>query len=674
METTSPTRKRKLRHGLVGLGAATLMFGLTACSAEPPSTPAATEATQAANAAVLEQLPFANKADFKAVRRGRIAALPNHGIVKRADGTVIWDLHSFQYGQNQAAPDTANPSLWREQQLMSVGGLFEVAPHLYQVRGYGVANMTIVEGKMGLIIIDTTLTKETAKAAIDLYRAHRGNKPIVAIIYTHSHADHFGGAGGLVTPKEVAAGKVQIIAPQDFMKESVSENVFAGTVMARRASYQFGNLLPHSATGTLGAGLGLGTAAGTVTLLPPTIEIGPDDKSLTVDGLTFEFMLAPETEAPAEMAIYIPKYKALTLGEDVNHLMHNLYTLRGAKPRNALNWAHALNDALHQWGDKTSVLFNMHTWPVWGQDNIAQMLKLQRDMYKYLNDQTLRLANLGYNMNEAAETIKLPPSLSNFWANRPYYGSVSHNVKGVWSFYLGWFDGNPARLHPLPPSQAGKKFVEYMGGVDSAINKARNDFDQGNYRWVAQVLDKVVSAYPDNQKAKNLLADAETQLGFQSENAIWRNFYLSGAKELRHGIDKHISSPNTKTLSLMRQVPVPSLLQALAIRINGPKAAGHQLAINLNITDQNKRYGLVLENAVLHTQPAVADPDLTLTMSKDALLYLLSGKVPMAELIKAGKIQSKGDLGKFKELSGLLDQFDFWWSIVLPHPGPAQNG
>lgn len=647
------------------LGTALLVGAGSAVAAQQP--PKATTVTKAENAAVLKQLPFDNKQDFKDVRRGFIAAFPDDGKIKNSKGKVIWDLGSYQYGQGKPAPATTNPSLWREQKLLSVGGLFEVTPHIYQVRGGGLANMTIVEGKTGIIVIDTTLTRETAKAAMALYRSQRGDRPIKAIIITHSHADHFGGVLGLVTPEEVKNGKVKVIVPVDFMKEAVSENVYAGNAMARRASYMFGNLLPHSPTGTLGAGLGLGTPAGTVTLVEPSHQITSNQETMIIDGLKFEFMLEPETEAPAEMAVYIPKYHALTLGEDANHLMHNLYTLRGAKPRNALNWSKALNMALERWGEKVDVLFNMHTWPVWGTKNIDKMFRMQRDMYKYLNDQTLRLANEGYNMEEAAATIKLPKKLADYWSNRPYYGSVSHNVKGVWDFYLGWFDGNPAHLNPLPPAAAGKKFVAYMGGAEHVLKLARADYDKGNYRWVVQVVDKVVATDPSNLKAKNLLADAETQLGYQSENAIWRNFYLSGAKELRHGIDKHLLAPNTHSMSIMRALTVPQLLESVAIRLNGPKATGHKFAINLDVTDVGKSFGLVLNHAVLNTEAAVKQPDLTLTLSKDNLIYLLSGKVPMAKLLKSGAVKAEGDLGKFKELAGLLDHFDFWWSLVLPH-------
>lgn len=656
-------------------GVSCIVVGLLALAQPAAQAQEAQEAqeasatTRAANAAVLQALPFSDTSDFANARRGFIAPLPEGGVIRTADGRQIWNLGDYQYGNDQPAPATVNPSLWRQQQLLAIGGLFEVVPGIYQVRSADVSNLTLVEGRTGLIVIDPVLTTETAKAGLDLYRAQRGNKPVVAVIYTHSHIDHFGGVRAVVDEADVKAGKVQIIAPEHFVAEAVSENINTANHMARRASYQFGNLLPRSATGSVSSGLGLGSPAGTITLIRPTREIGAGDPSLVIDGLTFEFLLAPASEAPAEMHFYIREYKALTAAENANHTMHNIQTLRGAKPRDALGWARVLNTTLARWGDQAEVLYGPHHWPVWGRADITRQLKMQRDLYKYLNDQTLRLANHGYNKDEAAEMVVLPEELAQFWANRGYYGTVSHNVKGVWAYYLGWFDGNPANLQPLPPQLAGRKFVEYMGGAERIMARARKDYAAGEYRWVAQVLDTLVSAQPDHQPARRLLADALTQLGYQAESGIWRNFYLTGAKELREGVQRS-ATPNTGSPDLLRSLTVEQLFDAIAIRLNGPKAQGRRIAINIAVTDLKQDYGLVLENAVLNTVAPVAAPDLSLSLPKDALVALLFGKAQLPELVKAGVAKLEGDPAKLAELAGLLDSFDLWWNVATPRPLP----
>ena len=628
---------------------------------------AATDATRSAHAAFVQSLPFDDTRDIDDARRGFLAPLPDNGVVRKADGTVAWDLSSHQYVKDRPAPDTVNPSLWRHQQMLAIGGLFEVVPGIYQVRGVDVSNLTIVEGKTGLIVIDPVMSTETAKVAMDLYRAHRGDqRPVKVVIYTHSHADHFGGVRGLIDEADVVAGKVQIVAPEGFVDELVSENVYAGNHMLRRASYQFGNLLPRGPGGSVGAGIGLSMSAGSISMIRPTVTIGADEPSQVLDGLHFDFLFAPGTEAPAEMHFYIREYRALTAAENINRNQHNVQTLRGAKPRDALGWAKSINATLQRWGAQSDVLYGPHTWPVWGTDRVIELLKMQRDLYKYLNDQTLRMANLGYNMTEAAEAITLPPELGRFWANRDYYGTISHNVKGVWTYYLGWYDGNPARLQPLPPASAGARYVEYMGGADKVIERARKDFAAGDYRWVAQVLDQVVMADPKNGEARALLADALTQLGYQAESAIWRNFYLTGALELRNGV-KRAPVPDTLNVDMMGALTVEQLLDAVAIRLDGAKAQGKSLAINLNVTDTREHHGLLLEHAVLNTVTPVDQPDLELTLPKMTLLALVGGKAKLADLVKAGKVEAKGDRKAFDELVGMLDAFDPWWEVVGPH-------
>ncbi|WP_043317096.1 alkyl/aryl-sulfatase [Microbulbifer sp. HZ11] len=630
---------------------------------------AATETTQKSNAAVQSQLPFNNKQDFKDVKKGFIAPLPDNGVIKDDKGQTVWDLSAYAFAQGKEAPDTVNPSLWRQLQLLSEGGLYEVTPRIYQVRSADLSNITFIEGDNGIIVMDPLISAETAKASLDLYREHRGNKPVVAVIYTHSHVDHYGGVRGIVDEADVTSGKVKIIAPAGFLEEAVSENVFAGNTMGRRASYMYGNLLPKDPKGTLGTGLGLGTSPGTVTIIPPTDTVTKTGQQIKVDGLTFEFLMAPGTEAPAEMHFYIPELKAVTAAENATHTLHNLYTLRGAKVRNAKAWANYLNESLQRWGDKAEVLFAPHHWPTWGNEHVVDHLKKQRDLYKYLNDQTLRMANQGFNMVETAEMMELPPELSQYWANRGYYGSVSHDTRAVWNYYLGFFDGNPARLYPLPPTEAGKKFVEYMGGADSVLQKAQKDYDAGNYRWVAQVLDNLVSAQPENQKAKNLLADALEQMGYQQENGPWRNFFLSGAKELREGVKK-LPVPVTASPDTIANMPIEMFFDFLGIRLNGPKAAGKKMAFNISLPDIKGNYALMLENGVLNYGPPVDKPDATVTINRSSLDDVIMGTAKIDDKVKDGSAKLGGDGAKFKEFLGMLDTFEFWWNISTPNPRP----
>ncbi|QIL89586.1 MBL fold metallo-hydrolase [Microbulbifer sp. SH-1] len=632
---------------------------------------AATNTTKNNNAAVKSELPFSNTQDFEDVKKGFIAPLPDNGIIKNAKGQTVWDLGAYSFAQGKEAPDTVNPSLWRQLQLLSEGGLYEVTPRIYQVRSADLSNITFIEGDSGVIVMDPLISAETAKASLDLYRKHRGNKPVVAVIYTHSHVDHYGGVRGVVDEKDVQSGKVKIIAPEGFLEEAVSENVFAGNTMGRRASYMYGNLLPKDPKGTLGTGLGLGTSPGTITIIPPTDTITKTGQQLKVDGLTFEFLLAPGTEAHAEMHFYIPELKAVTAAENATHTLHNLYTLRGAKVRNAKAWANYLNETLQRWGDKAEVLYAPHHWPTWGNEKVVDHLKKQRDLYKYLNDQTLRMANHGYNMVEAAEMMELPAELAQYWANRGYYGSVNHDTRAVWNYYLGFFDGNPARLYPLPPTEAGKKFVEYMGGADSVLQKVQKDYDAGNYRWVAQVLDNLVSAQPNNQKAKNLLADALEQMGYQQENGPWRNFFLSGAKELREGVKK-LAMPVTASPDTIANMSIEMFFDYLGIRLNGPKAAGKKMAFNVSLPDIKGNYSLVVENGVLNYGPPVDKPDATVTINRTSLDDVIMGTAGIDDKVKDGSAKLGGDGAKFKEFLGMLDTFDFWWNVSTPNPPPSE--
>lgn len=639
------------------------VIGGAAFAADPKP---ATETTKAANAAVFDQLPFDNMDDFEDVARGFIAPLPNNGVIKGKDGKPVWDLSAYQFAKGKDAPASVNPSLWRQLQLMLQGGLFEVTPKIYQVRSADLSVITFIEGDEGVTIVDPLISAETAKASLELYRQHRGNKPVVAVVYTHSHVDHYGGIRGVVDEADVKSGKVKIVAPDGFMEEAISENVFAGNAMSRRATYMYGNLLPKGPQSGLGTGLGLGTSSGEVTLIEPTSIIMKTGQTLELDGLNYQFLMAPGSEAPAEMHFYIKELKALTTAENATHTLHNLYTLRGAKVRDARAWAGYLQQTLEIWGGQAEVLFAPHHWPVWGKEDIVERLKKQRDIMKYLNDQTLRLANMGYNMSEAAEMIKIPDELGGYWASRGYYGSVKHNIKAVWNFYLGYFDGNPSRLDPLPPTDAGPKFVEYMGGADAVIEKAQADFDEGNYRWVAQVLDKLVMAEPDNQDAKDLLADALEQMGYQAENGPWRNFYLSGAKELRDGIVQ-AAAPNTASPDTIKAMPLTMFLDFLAVHVNGERAAGKKIFMNFALTDTNEAYGVALENGVLNYYSSpFKQPDVALSVARSEFNEVMLGQTTLKDQVDAGKAELEGDAARFDEFRATLDTFEFWWPIVTP--------
>ncbi|WP_444932900.1 alkyl/aryl-sulfatase [Microbulbifer sp. JTAC008] len=644
-----------------------LACSLTIVSVMAQEPNPASVVTMKSNQAVLKELPFANRKDFEDVKRGFIAPLPNNGVIKNSKGDTVWNLEQFQFARDKEAPDSANPSLWRQLQLISEGGLYEVIPRIYQVRSADLSNITFIEGDTGVIVMDPLISAETAEAALNLYRQHRGNKPVVAVIYTHSHVDHYGGVRGVIDEEDVKSGKVKVIAPQDFLIEAVSENVFAGNHMARRASFMYGNLIPKDPKGTLGSGLGLETSTGTITLIEPTDSIVETGQTLELDGLIFEFLLAPGSEAPAEMHFYIPQLKAVTAAENATHTLHNLYTLRGAKVRNARDWSRYLNETVQRWGGKAEVLFAPHHWPTWGPENVVNHLKKQRDLYKYLNDQTLRLANHGYNMVQTAELMELPPELSQYWANRGYYGSVNHDTRAVWNYYLGFFDGNPARLYPMPPTAAGIKYVEYMGGAANIIKQAKKDYEAGEYRWVAEVLDKLVSAEPNNRAARDLLADALEQLGYQQENGTWRNFFLSGARELRDGIQRY-PVPLTASPDTIRSMPAGLIFDYLGIRLNGPKATGKKLSININMPDVKEKYALVLENAVLNYGPPVENPGSSVQINRSDLNDIILGSASIQEKMEDGKIKIEGDAGELKILLSLMDRFDFWWNLVTPEP------
>lgn len=635
----------------------------------------ATAATKKANAEFARDLPFADKQAFADAQKGFIAPLPDKGLIKNKAGMPVWDLGPFEFIKlGEKCPDTVNPSLWRQAQLLSLAGLYKVTDGIYQVRGADLSDIIFVEGKSGITIIDPLVSVETARASLDLYYQHRPKKPIVAVIYTHSHLDHFGGVRGVVSDKDVADGKVKIFAPEHFTNEAVSENVMAGNAMSRRATYMYGGLLPKGPLGQATSGLGLTNSTGAVTLILPTDFITKTGEKRTIDGLTYEFQMAPGSEAPAEMHFFIHELKALTTAENAVHTMHNICTLRGAKTRDAQAWASYLHEAIEMFGDRAEVLYAPHHWPVWGNGRVVDYLKKMRDTYKYLHDQTLRLANHGYTMTEAAEMIELPDSLQKNWSSHGYYGTVNHNVKSIYNFYLGWFDGNPATLHALPQRPASRKYVEYMGGAKAVLARARKDFDKGDYRWVAQVVNHVVLAEPENKAARRLQADTLEQLGYQAESAVWRNFYLTGAQELRGGVKK-IPFPKSASPDLVRAMPLDLFFDFLGVRLNGPKADGKNIVVNMIFPDTKQKYLVTVENAVLNYSKGkqARDAHCTVTLARSDLDAIILGEAKLGQLITAGRVKIGGQAQKLQELLGLLDSFDFWFNIVTANPMPAMN-
>ncbi|GHS80427.1 alkyl sulfatase [Pseudomonas sp. PAGU 2196] len=661
--TATPSALWKL--GSSFLLASAIALTTQAWAAETPKP--ATDATKAANNALLKELPFNDKTSFELAHKGFIAPLPSEPI-KGPSGNMIWDPSKYGFiKEGEAAPASTNPSLWRQSQLINISGLFEVTDGLYQVRNYDLSNMTIVEGKEGITIMDPLISSETAKAALDLYFKHRPKKPVVAVIYTHSHVDHYGGVRGVVNEDDVKAGKVKIYAPKGFLEHAVAENVMAGTAMSRRASYMYGNLLPPNETGQLGAGLGTTTSAGTVTLIPPTDIIEKTGEKHTIDGLTYEFLYAPGSEAPAEMLYYIKEKKALNTAEDSTHTLHNTYSLRGAKIREPLPWSKYLNEALKLWGEDVQVMYAMHHWPVWGNKEVKDQLSSQRDMYRYINDETLRLANKGYTMTEIAEQVKLPPSIANRFSNRGYYGSLNHNVKATYVLHLGWFIGNPATLWELPPDEQAKRYVDMMGGADAVLKKAKEYYDKGDYRWVAEVVNHVVFADPSNQAAKNLQADTLEQLGYQAESGPWRNFYLTGAQELRNGVQK-LPTPDTASPDTVKAMDLDLFFDFLAMRLKGPEVGDKHITLNFDFTDLKQQYALEMVNGVLnHTEGMQAkNADAKVTLTRDTLNKLMLKETTLKDAVSSGAIKVDGAEAKLEELMSYMDNFDFWFPIVTP--------
>lgn len=625
-------------------------------------------ATRTLNEAVRGALPFADEGDFADARRGFIAAVPD-ATVPGSGGRPVWSMKPYAFLDGRSAPPSVNPSLWRQAQLNAIHGLFQVTERVYQVRGMDISNMTIVEGDTGLIVIDPLISTETARAALDLYYANRPRRPVVAVIYSHSHVDHFGGVKGVASEEDVKAGKVAILAPDGFMEHAVAENVLAGTAMGRRAQYQFGPLLPPGDTGQVDTGLGKNVSRGTVSLIAPTDLVRAGQTQRTIDGVAIEFQLTPGTEAPAEMNLFFPQFKLLDMAENTSHNMHNLYTIRGAEVRDGNAWSRYIGEALGRFGPQAEVLIAQHHWPTWGNAKVRGFLARQRDLYKYIHDQSVRLLNHGYKPDEIAEALKLPPGLDQDWALRGYYGTLSHNARAVYQKYMGWYDANPANLQPLPPVEGAKKAVEYMGGAAAAIARARQDFARGEYRWVASVMNQVVFADPGNAEARALGADALEQLGYQAEAGTWRNAYLYGAYELRNGTTR--LPPGSIPSDLVRALPMPLVFDAMGVRLNGPKAAGKVMTLVWHLTDTDEHYTLHLENSALTHRagvPAPGEPapdaEITLTRATWNAISLKEVGMPMA--VMSGRVKIAGSLPKLQELFGLFDDATPQFEIIEP--------
>jgi alkyl sulfatase BDS1-like metallo-beta-lactamase superfamily hydrolase len=623
----------------------------------------ATREIAEANAAVRLRLPFADTTDFDDARRGWIGTLSDP-VIRATDGRVVWDAGAYAF-LDADCPDTVNPSLWRQSQLASIHGLFEVADGIYQVRGLDLSVMTIVEGDRGVLVIDPLISTECAAAALALYREHRGERPVTGLLYTHSHVDHFGGARGVVGSEDVTSGRVPVLAPHKFLEHAVSENVYAGPAMTRRATFMYGALLPKGPAGQVGAGLGQTTSTGTVTLIPPTVDITRTGQEEVVDGIRMVFMLAPDTEAPAEMHFLFPERRALCIAENATHNLHNVLTLRGAQVRDPHGWAGYLDEAIERFGTETDVMFAQHHWPRWGTERVVEFLATQRDLYGYIHDQALRLLNKGYVGAEIAETLELPPSLEQEWHCRGYYGSVSHNLKAVYQRYLGWFDGNPAHLWPHPPEAAAERYVGLAGGADALLANARDAFDRGDYRWVAEVVNHLVFADPGNADAKELQARALEQLGYGAENGTWRNFFLMGARELREGGS---GTAATVPADFIVNLSDGQLFDALAIQIDGPRAGDRTITLHWRMTDTGLEYSVTLAHGVLthrggRPRGAV---DAVVSTARSAIDEVLAGSVTLEALLASGRITVEGDPAKLGELLGLLDPPDPGFAIVTP--------
>ena len=632
----------------------------------------ATAYTAEVNSAVYSMLDFADTSEYDNAVRGLIDA-PEVLELTDAEGNVIWSQAAYSFLDDyEQAPDTVNPSLWENTRNNHAYGLFEVCPGIYQVRGYDMANLTVIKGDTGWIVFDCTMCSETAQAAMQLIEKNLGSYPVKAVVISHSHADHFGGIGGVIAAEDVAdaslpideqiaSGKAPVIVPEGFAEHAISENIYAGKAMSRRANYQYGVLLTPSVTGKMAQGIGMGQSTGTVTYFAPTYEIRETGTKLTIDGVEMEFQMTPGTEAPAEMNTYFPQLKALWMAENCTGTLHNLYTLRGAAVRDGAAWAKYITEAITLYGDETEVVFQSHNWPHWGNAVAIEYLENSAAVYKFINDQTLTYLNQGYTSDEISNMIELPEALEKNWYTRQYYGTVAHNSKAVYQKYMGWYDANPVNLNPLTPTESAKKWVEYLGDVEVVLRMAKADFDKGEYQWVAQITKELVFADPSNQKARNLCADALEQLGYQAESGAWRNAYLMGAAELRNGnLSGRARTANGLTNS-MRAMTVSMLLDYIAILTDANAAQNDDLTLNLTVTDENEQFYVTRKNGVLLTYPGENRPDAqaSVTCRRLQLFALMTGQ-------QAGQVQISGDATVLKRLLAYASKFEKTFNVIEP--------
>ena len=613
----------------------------------------------AANRTVQSELPFSDRQDFEDAMRGFIGTTPDPGNA---------DRYAFLAHD---APPSVNPGLWRQAQLNATNGLFRVTEGVYQVRGFSVSNMTIVEGRTGIIIIDTLATPGAAREALDLYFAHRPRKAVKAVIYSHSHGDHYGGTSGVVSQADLNAGKTKIVAPVGFMEAITGEAVVAGNLTARRTQYQFGIPLPVGERGTVDYGEGKiqsRGATGAGPIIPPNETIRQPMETRTLDGVTFIFQLALDSEAPSEMLIYLPQSHVLDVAEIATHTLHNLLPLRGTLVRNANRWSQYLNSALEQFGADAQVMIDQHQWPVWGNERVRTQLANKRDLYKYLHDQTIRMMNQGLGPTEIAETLTMPPGLQNDWSARSYYGTISHNSKAVYQRYVGWYDGNPATLDRLPRVEEAKKYLEYMGGSAAVVARAREDFNAGHYRWVAEVMDQVVFAEPSNGEARSLAADAFEQLGYLAESATWRNAYLVGAQELRSGVRGGARRVPGVSSEVLQAMPIAQVFDYLGTRVDGPRAGTANIVLNWQFTDTHESLASTLEHGALTWTTGKANPAAvtTVTTTRPVFESVIMGQRALTDAIEHREITTAGDAKALSDLWALLVDFETGLPLVEP--------
>ena len=654
----------KVRAIATMLLAATVCAGTPAMAQQGTESKGATANTERANAAVRQAMTMNDKQDFEDATRGLMAQLKDP-IVKAADGRVVWNTQRYEFVKGDP-PATVNPSLWREQKLNTAAGLFKVVDGVYQIRGYDMANMTLVEGASGWIVIDTLFTEDVARAGLKLaMETLKSSKPVVAVIYTHSHVDHFGGVRGVVDEADVRSGKVKVIAPEGFMDNAIAENVLAGNAMSRRANYMYGISLPANDKGSVGTGLGLTLSNGAPGLIPPTVIVKQTGEEMTIDGVRIQFQMAQDSEAPSEMMMYLPEKKALCLSEVAVKLMHNVYTIRGAKVRDALVWSKYINETLDLFPD-AEVAFASHHWPTWGNANVRQFVANQRDTYRFLHDRALNLANQGETMPELANASFFPKGLAADASSHGYYGTLSHNLRAVYNFYLGYYDANPATLDPLLPAESAKRYVAAMGGEAAVVALGRKAFADGDYRWVVELVNKAVFANPNNAEARALQADALEQLGYQTESATWRNAYLMGALELRSGPKNpgvSTSGPDT-----VRGMTNELLFDFIALRLNHEKTDGMKAAISMVFSDSNEVWALELSNSVLNSTRGrvLKNPDVTITLTRPAFLAMLLQGKKLPELVQAGMVKVEGNPQSFGAVVANIMNFDPVFNIVTP--------